>query len=85
MSPFNIPFALCGCVFFSIYAILMTVYGDHTVRIFALLALFLGGLSQFLAQDERVPVAQVALYTSHIGMIIGFFTLIRFAFFSVTS
>lgn len=75
----NLLYALSGTILHIVLAIMLMLFGSHTVQSIVLFALLFGAVSQFLAQDGRVWVLHIALGMSYIGMGLAAVSVVVFA------
>lgn len=59
-------------------AVLIFVYGGEWVRVTVIWALWVGGIAQFIAQDDTVEAKLVGLVMSYFSMLLGLVALIVF-------
>lgn len=67
----QILYAITGTVFFAIFLVGVVFFGDETARNFAIFAAFVGGLSQYVAQDSREIAAKASIYLAYSSMLAG--------------
>lgn len=74
----NIHYAISAVLLFCTMSVLMFVYGGEWVRVTVIWALWVGGVSQFIAQDDTVEAKLVGLVMSYFSMLLGLVALIVF-------
>lgn len=62
-------YALTGTLFFLVFIISIIVFGDVAARNVAIFSAFLGGLSQFIAQDDRPGVGIASIVMAYMAML----------------
>lgn len=74
----DLKFAIPAALFFSTLAVLLFIHGSHIVQATIAMALFVGALGQFLAQDT-LPVAQVVAWAmSWVAILLSAVAVITF-------
>lgn len=74
----NIHYAISAVLLFCTMAVLIFVYGGEWVRVTVIWALWVGGIAQFIAQDDTVEAKLVGLVMSYFSMLLGLVALIVF-------
>lgn len=74
----NIHYAISAVLLFCTMAVLLFVFGGEWVRVTVIWALWVGGVAQFIAQDDNVEAKMVGLVMSYFSMLLGFAALIVF-------
>lgn len=74
----NIHYAISAVLLFCTMAVLLFVYGGDWVRVMVIWSLWVGGVSQFIAQDDTVEAKLVGLVMSYFSMLLGLVSLIVF-------
>lgn len=64
-------YAITGTVFFAIFLVGVVFFGDETARNFAIFAAFVGGVSQYIAQDGRDIAAKASIALAYASMLTG--------------
>lgn len=62
-------FAITGTIFFVTFLASIIVYGGDNARNLAVFSAFLGGVSQYVAQDERCGSASIII--AYLAMALG--------------
>lgn len=76
----NIIYALTGTAFFLTFLSTLIIYGDDTSRNIAILAAFIAGISQFIAQDGRRSVGIASIVLAYTSMLMGLVSFCIMAF-----
>lgn len=79
----NLLYALSGTILHVVLAILLMQYGNHDIQSLIMFGLLFGAISQFLAQDNRCWVINIALGFSYAGMVLAVVAVCLFALMRV--
>lgn len=74
----NIHYAISAVLLFCTMAVLLFIYGGEWVMMLVIWSLWVGGVSQFIAQGDTVASKLVGLVLSYLSMLLGLVAIIVF-------
>lgn len=74
----NIHYAISAVILFCTMAVLLFLSGSEWVRVLVIWALWIGGIAQFVAQDDSVAAKAVGLVLSYVSILFGVTAVIIF-------